>query len=188
MKSWIERLPLLISGVRIVLLPLLWYCAFQNWQKALALGLLVAIVSDWLDGQVGRWLGHDSEQESRFDSLADKLLTVSVLAWLFWLHPNILFEQSLLIVLVLGLGLTSWLVGLLRHRSILGLHLTLAKYAGLCQGLFVLHTFWNGSYSVWFFYLAASLWCIAACEEIAVQLRNPQINRHTRSLFKRPPS
>jgi phosphatidylglycerophosphate synthase len=104
----IEGLPILISSFRIAIVPVLWVFAALNWQPALALGLFFAVLSDWLDGQVGRWLKHDSEQESRIDSLADKILTLSVLLWLVWLHPQIVSENLILVGFVLLLGIISW--------------------------------------------------------------------------------
>jgi phosphatidylglycerophosphate synthase len=182
----IEGLPILISSFRIAIVPVLWVFAALNWQQALALGLFFAVLSDWLDGQVGRWLKHDSEQESRIDSLADKILTLSVLLWLVWLHPQIVSENLILVGFVLLLGIISWGVGLWRHGSVLGLHLRFAKYAGLVQALFVLSTFWFRRYTPWLLYAAAGTWCIAACEEILVQWKHSHINRYTKTIFRDP--
>src|SRR5262245_59241167 len=136
MNAALKRLPLLLSGLRLLLVPLLWGLALADMQRALAVGLVVALLTDVLDGQAGRWLGHSSETESRFDSLADKVLTLSVLAWLLLLHPAILREQLILSLAALLLGAASWLTGLLRFGRVTGLHLRSAKIAGVAQALF----------------------------------------------------
>ena len=75
------------------------------------------------------------------------------------------------------------MLGLLRFGQVTGLHLRSAKIAGVAQALFVLHTFWNGIYSPLLLYVAAVLWCLAAVEEIIVQLTHQQIDGSIRSAF-----
>lgn len=183
MSRMLNHLPMLITSLRLIVLPLLWAFALAGMQRALAIGLLFAILTDVLDGQAGRWLGHASEAESRFDSLADKVLTLSVLAWLLLLHPTIISNHPRLSLAVLLLAVASWLTGLLRFGQVTGLHLRSAKIAGVAQGLFVLHTFWNSTYNSLLLYGAAALWCLAAVEEIIVQLTHQQIDGSIRSAF-----
>jgi hypothetical protein len=85
--------------------------------------------------------------------------------------------------MALLLAVSSWLVGLVKHGRITGLHLRLARIAGLVQALFVLHTFWQGQHSPLLFNLAAVLWCLAAAEEIAVQLFRRRIDGSIRSIL-----
>lgn len=185
MSAFVQRLPLMLMLLRLLLVPPLWVLALLNMQRALAVGLLVALLTDILDGQAARWLGQSSEAGSRLDSLADKVLTLSVLAWLLLLHPAILLAYPLLALAVLLLALASWLVGLLRFGRVTGLHLRLAKLAGVAQGLFVLHTFWSGAPSSALLFLAAGLWCLAAVEEIVVQFTHAQVDGATRSAWRR---
>lgn len=166
-----RRLPTMLTGLRLLLAAPLWALALANLQRALAIGLVVALVTDLLDGPLARRLGVSSAAGARLDSLADKVLTLSVLAWLLLLHPAIVREHPALALAVCATGLASWLAGLLRHGRVTGLHLRLAAVAGGAQGLFVLHTFWSGAYSVGLLYLAGGLWCAAAAAELVVQLR-----------------
>ena len=179
-----HQLPRLLIGTRVVLLLPLWVLALNGMQRALAIGLLIAVTTDILDGMAARRLGQDGDERlAHLDSLADKLLTLSVLAWLMLLHPNLIRDHAPLALTALLLALSSWLVGLIKHGRVTGLHLRLAQVAGLVQALFVLHTFWQGSYSPLFFNLAAGLWCLAAAEEIAVQLIRRRIDGSIRSLL-----
>jgi phosphatidylglycerophosphate synthase len=177
----LRRLPLLLVNLRLLLVPPLWALALAGMQRALAVGLLVAVLTDMLDGMAARRLGQSSEALARFDSLADKVLTLSVLAWLLLLHPAILAENAALALVALLLAVASWLAGLLRHGRVTGLHLRLARFAGLIQAIFVLHTFWQGAYSPLLFTLAAGLWCLAAAEELLVQLTHRHVDGATRS-------
>lgn len=171
--STLRWLPTWLTGLRLALVLPLWGLALLGMQRALAVGLMVALLTDLLDGYAARRLGVASEASSRFDSLADKVLTLSVLSWLLLLHPTIVREHPVLAGAVLLLALASWLVGLLRHGRVTDLHLPVAKLAGAAQGLFVLHTFWAGSYSPPLLFVAAGLWCLAAGAEIWAQLRVP---------------
>lgn len=179
-----NNIPTILIGLRLLLVAPLWAFALLDMQRALALGLALALITDVLDGQAGRWLGQNSELTSRLDSLADKVLAVSVLAWLLLLHPAVVREHPVLSLGALLLALLSWLAGLARHGRVAGLHLVSAKVAGAAQAAFVLHTFWAGAYSQPLFYLAAGLWWLAAVEEIAVQLTHAHVGGGTRSLLR----
>jgi CDP-diacylglycerol--glycerol-3-phosphate 3-phosphatidyltransferase len=171
MSAVLRHLPAALTGARLLLAIPLWGLALANRQRALAVGLVLALLTDVLDGPAARWLGQSSEAGARFDSLADKVLTLSVLAWLLLLHPAIMRDAPTLGLAALLLGLASWLIGLLQLGRVTGLHLRVAQAAGAAQALFVLHTFWGGAYSPALFRLAASLWCLAAAAEIIAQLR-----------------
>ena len=167
-----QQLPRLLIATRVVLLLPLWVLALNGMQRALAIGLLIAVTTDILDGMAARRLGQDGDERlAHLDSLADKL------------HPNLISDQAPLALTALLLALSSWLIGLIKHGRVTGLHLRLAQVAGLVQALFVLHTFWQGSYSPLFFNLAAGLWCLAAAEEIAIQLIRRRIDGSLRSLL-----
>lgn len=184
MSTLLHQLPRLLIGTRIVLLLPLWVLALNGMQRALAIGLLIAVSTDLLDGMAARRLGQDGDERlAHLNSLADKLLTLSVLAWLLLLHPNLISNHKPMAITALLLALGSWLVGLIKHGRITGLHLRLARIAGLVQALFVLDTFWQGRYSPLLFNLAAGLWCLAAAEEIAVQLFRRRIDGSIRSLL-----
>ncbi len=171
MSAALRRLPTLLVGARLLAALPLWALALANMQRALAVGLAVALLTDLIDGPAARWLGQSDAAMSRFDSLADKVIALSVLAWLLLLHPAIVREQAALSLAALLLGLASWLTGLLRLGRVTGLHLPVARAAGVAQAVFVLHTFWSGAYSPALFVIAAGLWCVAAAAEIVAQMR-----------------
>lgn len=181
MSAALRRLPAALVATRLLLVAPLWGLALAGRGRALAVGLLIAALTDLLDGMAARRLGVNSEGLSRFDSLADKVLTLSVLAWLLLLHPAIVADHPALAIAALLLAAASWLTGLLRHGRVTGLHLRSGKLAGAAQALFVVHTFWAGAYSPPLFSLAAGLWCLAAAEEILAQLTRPHVDGSTAS-------
>ena len=104
-----------ITFFRFVLLPIFLICLFyQKYEWALAL-LIVAGVSDGLDGLLARWLNQKSELGTFLDPLADKLLLSSafvvlsfkgVIEW--WLtilvlaRDVVILATAVLILLVVG--------------------------------------------------------------------------------------
>jgi len=186
-RQALRRLPALLIGLRLLLVAPLWGLALAGMERALAIGIALAVLTDVADGPAARWLGPGSGGGARLDSLADKVLTLSVLAWLLLLHPAILAEHPAVCLAALLLAAGSWLAGLLRFGRVSALHLYSGRAAGLAQAAFVLHTFWAGAYSPPLFALAAGLWCLAAAEEIAVQLIHPRVDGGTRALLPLPP-
>jgi phosphatidylglycerophosphate synthase len=183
-----SNIPTLLIGARLLLAAPLWALALLDMQRALAVGLVLALLTDVLDGQVARWLGQSDTATDRLDSLADRVLVVSVLAWLLLLHPAIVRDHLWLWLGGLLLLACSWLVGLVRWGRVSALHLYSARLGGVAQALFVLHTFWSGAYSRPLLYAAAALWYVAVAEEILVQLTRANVDGSTRSAFPLPPA
>jgi phosphatidylglycerophosphate synthase len=179
-------IPTLLIGARLLLAAPLWALALLGMQRALAAGLALALLTDVLDGRVARWLGQDGAANARLDSLADRVLVVSALAWLLLLHPAVVRDHLWLWLGGLLLLACSWLVGLVRWGRVGALHLHSARLGGAAQGLFVLHTFWSGAYSPTLLYAAGALWYLAAAEEILVQLTRAHVDDTTRSAFPLP--
>ncbi|MBA3533072.1 MAG: CDP-alcohol phosphatidyltransferase family protein [Ardenticatenales bacterium] len=184
-----RRIPNPLTVLRLLLLFPLWAFALNNQPATLGLGLLVALLTDAFDGRLARRFPQFTN--GRLDSLADRLLTLSVVLWLLLLRREIVTEHPYLIGAAVLLYVASFLVGWLKFGRPASLHLTLAKIGGLVQGLFVLHSFLMPRYSAPLLYLALGLWILAGLEEIAVQLAMIRLEEeHTvRSIFtRRPPS
>ena len=120
------------------------------------------------------------------NSLADKALSVSVVAWLALLFPGIWRDQPLAVAAVgaalLGAGLLGWR----RFGRVPPLHLLSGRLGGACQALFTLHAFWSGAYSRPLLALALGAGALAALEEVVVLLGHPQPDQHIRSALLPP--
>lgn len=185
MTARLKLLPNLLTSLRLLLIPALWLCALEGRSTWIGVGLLLALLTDVLDGAAARWLRHETALGAWLDSLADKLLTLSVLAWLALLFPAIFTDHPLLIGLVSAALAGSWLTGSFRSGRMPRLHLVSARIGGGCQGLFALHTFLSGRYSPALLYLALSIGLLAAIEEIAVQIVEPHADEQIRTIFER---
>jgi phosphatidylglycerophosphate synthase len=182
-KTFLRTLPAQLALSRLLAVPILWILALRNLQTALGIGLLLALITDVLDGQAARWLKQNSELLSRLDAMVDKVLTASVIGWLILLKPEIFRDHQLLVGVALVLGLLSWGLGLFKFGRPTALHLYSGRVGGLVQAAFVLHAFLSGGFNRWLFYAAIALWCLAALEEIAVQLRYDYVDGSIRSIL-----
>ncbi|HPQ95071.1 MAG: CDP-alcohol phosphatidyltransferase family protein [Thiothrix sp.] len=97
-----EQIPNIITSARILAVaPLCWLLWHEAWEPALAI-LVVAALSDGLDGFLARYFGWRSRLGALLDPLADKLFIVSI-------------------TLVFGLRghLPGWLVGMILIRDVI---------------------------------------------------------------------
>ena len=67
------HIPNIITSLRIVAVPVLFYLAWTGERQEFAWLLTAALISDIVDGLVARSFGFVSELGSRLDSLADLL-------------------------------------------------------------------------------------------------------------------
>jgi CDP-diacylglycerol--glycerol-3-phosphate 3-phosphatidyltransferase len=80
----IFNLPNSLSFLRILLIPwFLYYFHTGNLTVSVTL-MIIAILSDWFDGQTARWTNEVSEMGKILDPLADKLCLASVALYFLW--------------------------------------------------------------------------------------------------------
>lgn len=175
--------PNLLTALRLVLLPFLWFAALAGYGWWLGLGVLVAFLTDVLDGFVARWTGQTSPFGAQFDSLADNLLAPSALVWLVLLAPEVYREHPVLAGVAIVMYAAAMAVGWLKFRRFGNLHLISSKVAGVFMYLFAAHTFMRGAYSPPFFYLTAGAHIISSTEAFFVQLLHGHVDEHMGSLL-----
>jgi CDP-diacylglycerol--glycerol-3-phosphate 3-phosphatidyltransferase len=81
----IFNLPNSLSFLRILLIPwFLYYFHTGNLTVSVTL-MIIAVLSDWFDGQTARWTNEVSEMGKILDPLADKLCLASVALYFLWI-------------------------------------------------------------------------------------------------------
>ena len=162
------------TALRLLLVPGLWLLALWQQDRWLAFGLAVAALTDVLDG----WLARRDPRfkDGRFDSIADKVLTFSVVAWLVLRRPEIFREHPWLIAAATALFAAVQLASWIKFRRVSGLHTHLGKLGGLAQAVFVLHALVFGGYSAALLYIALGLWVLACAEELAITLTHADLD------------
>lgn len=145
-------------------------------------GLIIALVSDTLDGHLARRLNLVSEFGGKFDSLTDLVLTVSAVVWIFMLRPEIFADNQVTSVLALAIYASSFVAGLIKFGRLGNLHLYLSKAGGPVEYIFIIHVFLFGQYNQILFNVAVSMWILSSTETLVLQLTRPQVNDHIGSI------
>jgi phosphatidylglycerophosphate synthase len=172
-----------LSGLRLLLIPVIWWVAFLGDGRLVALGLLIAGASDFLDGYIARRLKQESTRGARLDSLVDNLLLMSAAIWFELLHPEILRENAVMVTVTAGIYLSSLAVGLIKFRHLGNLHLYSSKVAGGLLYSFALATLVMGIYSPLLLWLAAIAFMVSSAETLLAQLLLSAVDENMGSLL-----
>jgi phosphatidylglycerophosphate synthase len=163
-----------LTVLRLLVVPALWVLALAGLDRWLAVGLAGAALTDVLDGRLAR--RDPRYADGRFDSLADKVLTLSVVVWLVLRRPAIFREHPWLIGTATVVYAAAMLAGWVKFRRVSALHLHTGKLGGLAQAIFVVHALWFGGHSPALLYLAVGLFILASAEELAVLLTHAKVD------------
>lgn len=180
-----SQIPNIITATRIVALPVLWVLAAQGRTQILAVVLAVVISTDLVDGTLARWFDARSDLGSRLDSIADHMLTASVVIWLVWLEPEFIAENARVLLAWLALGLVTLAVGWARFRRIGDLHLYSAKAAMTLGYIFVVLLLYRGDYEPWFFAVTIGACFVGTGETLLVYLTRGDGWERPGSVFSR---
>ncbi|MEX1257113.1 MAG: CDP-alcohol phosphatidyltransferase family protein [Gemmatimonadota bacterium] len=183
MLSKLRRMPNQLTLIRLLSVPAMWICAILGSERGIGLGLIVAGLTDLIDGPLARRLNQTSQFGARFDSLADQFVQLSAIAWVYILMPEIFSENRLLSLAAIGVYLTSLSVGVLKFRRIANLHLYLSKVAGLVLYVFVIHAFLVERYSPTLFLLAISAFIISSAETLLLQTLVARVDENIGSVL-----
>lgn len=163
-------LPDALTHARLLALPGLWALALLGTPATLAVAAAVAGFTDVLDGFLARRLGVASKRGGALDSLADHLLSISLVMWLAMLRPEFFRQEWVTLLSWAAFALVVLGVGWLRYREPVNLHLYSAKlavFACYCLALYILGT---GSYSRLLFNAIIGLAWIGSMESLLMIL------------------
>jgi phosphatidylglycerophosphate synthase len=169
-----------ISAARLLLVPLLWPLALNGHGRLVGVGLLLAGVTDLIDGQVARRAGGGSRLGARLDALADTVLLISAAAWLQILHPEILRENGALVAVTATVYAASLAAGVVAFRRLVDPLQLSAKVAGGMLYAFALITFLTGAYEPLLLTVAALALAFSSAEGVVVAIRTIHANARAR--------
>ncbi len=160
-----------ISAARLLLVPVLWPVALTGDGRLVGFGLLVAGLTDFLDGQVARRSGRESRHGARLDAIADSALLISAAAWLQILHPEILRANVPLLAVTAAIYVGSIGAGVVAFRRMVDPKQLSAKVAGGLLYAFALITLLTGSYEPLLLTVAALALAVSSAEGIVAAIR-----------------
>lgn len=164
----IYNLPNLISSIRILLAPIMFYFAFQNMQSWFLATLLFSGATDVLDGYLARKLKQITKLGSHLDSWGDFTVysTMAICAWIIW--PEIAQREILYFAMILFSFLLPVWVGLIKFGRLTGYHTWSVKLAVFLTFIGYVSLF--SGFASWPFALASILCVYAGIEEILITI------------------
>ena len=136
----LKRAPSLISFSRILLVAVLWWLALAGENVIFAPVFVVCVLTDTLDGYIARRWKLESSLGAKLDNIADTLVYLSLVGWVYLLLPKLLFDNLVLIGITLAIYLADLALQYLRHGKRVPLHLFSGKLASALLFLFILHS------------------------------------------------
>ena len=164
----IYNLPNLVSLIRILMAPVLFYFAITQQPYWFIGTLLFAEFTDVLDGFLARTLNQITEMGSHLDSWGDFVIyaTIAICAWILW--PDILQRELLYFFIIVFSFTIPVIIGFIKFRQFTSYHTLSVKLAVFVTVIAYILIF-TGLLD-WPFRIAAMLCLYAAIEEIAITL------------------
>jgi phosphatidylglycerophosphate synthase len=163
-------LPTALSSTRLLLVPIIWFPALAGQDRLVGIGLVIAGLTDFLDGYLARRLGTANLKGAQLDALADNLLLLSAAAWIELLHPEVLDQNTVLLGTTFAIYAASLVVVLVRFRKFENLNLYSTKVAGGLMYAFAVVTLMSGAYEPLLLRVAAAAFIVASAEIIIAAL------------------
>ncbi len=162
----IYNLPNLISSIRVLVAPLMFYFAFEKMETWFLVSLLFSGATDVLDGFLARKLKQITNLGSHLDSWGDFTIysTMAICAWIIW--PEIARREILYFGLILFSFLLPVGVGLIKFGRLTGYHTWSVKLAVFVT--FIGYVALFSGFADWPFKLASFLCVYAGIEEILI--------------------
>jgi cardiolipin synthase len=167
-RSEIINLPNLVSCIRILMAPALFYFAFTQQPHWFIGALVFAVFTDVLDGFLARTLHQVTALGSHLDSWGDFGIysTMAICAWLLW--PDILQREIIFfIIIVLSFTLPVF-IGFIKFHAFTSYHTWSVKLAVAITIVGYILLF--SELLNWPFRIAALFCLYAAIEETAITL------------------
>jgi len=167
-KDQIVNLPNLVSFIRILMAPVLFYFALAQQPVWFIGALMFTVFTDVLDGFLARTLNQITEMGSRLDSWGDFVIytTMAICAWILW--PDIIQRELVYFVIIVLSFTLPVFIGYLKFHTFTSYHTWSVKIAVVITVVGYILLF--SETLDWPFRIAALFCLYAAIEEIVITL------------------
>ena len=178
----LKKLPNQITLIRLILVPLLWI--FALYQQYVIFGILFGIagITDFLDGFIARKLKQISKFGSTFDTLADYILGLSAIIWIWLLFPEFISEYLWIVGLLFLAIIIDLILGFVKYGKMPDYHLYSGKLAAPIGYVFLIHASLFEPNAI-FFYITALVLGICILEEILMTIKHKKMEPNKVSIF-----
>ena len=181
----LKDLPNILTAFRFFSIPVLWFLAIYQEKTIFTVLFIIAGATDLIDGFFARKLKAESEFGAKFDTYSDDLMTVSTVAWLYFLIPELILNNIIPLVVVLAFFIVDYIVRIVKHKTIeVPFHTYLNKFGALVGFLFVIHALFFG-YNQIFFYVVIGIGILMAVEETMICFLKKKVDENIKSVFLR---
>lgn len=125
------NVPNVVSGVRVLLVPILLWCALHQLSELFLYLLALSLFTDCVDGYLARRLNQCTNLGAKLDSWGDMLTYGSMVLGLLWLWPHIFNRESWFLYLAIASYLVPLLTSLLKFQELPSYHTWAAKIAAV---------------------------------------------------------
>lgn len=186
------NVPNLLSGLRIVLVPVNLWLAWMGLGTAFLIVFTASLLSDLVDGYVARKLNQESELGAKLDSWGDFATYLSAPLCVWWLWPDLIRREGLYIAVLLASLLIPSALGFLKYGLLTSYHTYGAKLCSVLLGATGLLLLLDGPPLP--FRIAVGVLVLAELEEVAITTLLPEWRSnvptvwHARRLLRPPPA
>jgi CDP-diacylglycerol--glycerol-3-phosphate 3-phosphatidyltransferase len=169
-----------VSGSRFVLAAAALGFAYRDRAALCIAALLLALLSDAVDGPIARKTGSAGARGARLDSWADLAVYLSLPFCVWWLWPDIIRREAPFVAVTLASYLLPITIGFLRFRRLTSYHTWSARYSVVLMWATVILLL--AGVSPWPFRLCTPLFVLTAIENIAITTVLPEWRADVTSL------
>jgi cardiolipin synthase len=174
-------IPNLISGLRLLLAPVLLWLAGSGQSVAFLTGMGIALFSDWADGWLARRWNQMSAFGTRLDSWADFATYMVLALGSWWLWPGLIRDEGPTVLVIFSSYTITKVVGLLRYRQLDGFHTWSGKLSAVALAVGGLSLL--AGFSPWPLRVAAGVVVLSDLEELALMALLPRWEADLPSLW-----
>ena len=175
------NLPNMLSGLRLLAAPVMLVLAWQGLERPFVILLVLAFITDALDGMLARRWNQVTELGARLDSWGDLAIYITLICATYLLWSDLLFEHAWFVFPAIIGVLIVPTVNLIKFRALSAYHTWLTKLAAVCifLGGFILLT--GGP--AWPFQTACVLTVMSTLEQVGITLYLPDKRSNVKSLW-----
>jgi phosphatidylglycerophosphate synthase len=175
----------LLSLLRLTLVPMLIVSAYMGCVTTFLVVLAISLLSDVLDGYLARKLNQVSELGAKLDSWGDMLTYGSMILGLYWIWPDVFFEQAAYLLATMIFFIAPVALALSKFGEYPSYHTWGAKVAAVLMApAYYMLVLWGADQ---FFRGVILLHVLVACEEIVITLLLSRPRSNVRSVFSLRP-
>ena len=177
----VRHIPNLLSIIRIVLSLFIIIVAKNN--RLLFVIVLLCGLTDVLDGYIARKYKLESKLGAKLDSLGDYTFFLMLVLYFFIWRLNLIEDNSIFIVLVIMVRLSSLVVCWIKNKKVYSLHTIANKVTGLLLYVGILIEILIERKDMIVFLLVISL--ISALEELMIMITIKEPDSNIKSILTR---